>query len=180
MARMNSTTTRVPHPRDGFIVARLGIALRATALLCTAFTLPAAHAQSAPCGISSLQIVKDPIYPPLARAAHFSGTVILMATFAPSGSVTDVRILHGPEILKASAKAAVMTWIADPYTGPRECPIVIDFKLVLPADVCDTTATPDPAFTSTDKQHFTAQSGVFALCDPAMTLTTKRHRFLIF
>src|SRR5262245_12333579 len=51
-----------------------------------------------------------PIYPPLARAAHADGLVILEAVIAEDGSVRDVRVLRSKPLLDAAAVEAVRQW----------------------------------------------------------------------
>jgi hypothetical protein len=155
------------------------IALCATAFLCTILTISSARAQSVPCGITSLQTFQPIQYPPIGKVAHVQGTVIVFATFAPTGAVTAIRVLSGPELLKKPATDAILTWTANSYTGPRECPLVVEFQLVLPKDVCDSTTVEGPSFFSKDNQHFVVRAGVVALCDPPAYLT-KRRRIHVF
>ena len=51
-----------------------------------------------------------PVYPPLAKAAQVQGTVILEATIADDGRVTDVRVLRSIQLLDAAAIEAVRQW----------------------------------------------------------------------
>ena len=51
-----------------------------------------------------------PIYPPIARAAHVEGVVILEAVIAEDGSVRDVRVLRSIALLDAAATEAVRQW----------------------------------------------------------------------
>ena len=56
--------------------------------------------------------VKDiaPAYPPLARAAHVEGIVIIEATIGPDGRVQDARVLRPNPLLEAAALDAVRRW----------------------------------------------------------------------
>jgi hypothetical protein len=158
---------------------RSNITFSMTVLLCSAIALPLAHAQSAPCGISSIQTVPPVLYPPVGKAARVQGTVIIMANFAPSGAVTATSVLRGPELLRKPATEAIRTWTANSYSGPRECPLVIAFELILPKVECDSTTTPEPAFIPKDSQHYVVRAGVVPICDRPMYVT-KRHRLLHF
>jgi protein TonB len=51
-----------------------------------------------------------PVYPPVARAAHVEGTVILQATIGPSGEVQAVTVLRSIPLLDAAAIEAVRQW----------------------------------------------------------------------
>jgi TonB family protein len=55
-----------------------------------------------------------PIYPPIAKAAHVTGTVRMVATVAADGHVTDVTVLSGPPMLQGSAKDSLFQWIFPP------------------------------------------------------------------
>ena len=51
-----------------------------------------------------------PVYPPLARNARVSGTVILEAVIAEDGTVQDVRVLRSIRLLDDAAVDAVRQW----------------------------------------------------------------------
>jgi hypothetical protein len=95
--------------------------------------LPSAHAQTASCGLASIQEATQLTYPPIAKAAHVEGLVILLATFVEDGTVSKIRIIQSPPLLNQLmghvAEEFVKSWKANSYTGPRECPIVINFML---------------------------------------------------
>jgi protein TonB len=56
-----------------------------------------------------------PVYPPIARAAHVSGAVVLHAMISKTGSVEKLEVISGPEMLRASALDAVRNWRYKPY-----------------------------------------------------------------
>ena len=119
---------RVAYPFAHFAKG-WGIARSATALLIlgAAAALPA---QTAPCGITSITETSRLIYPPIARAAHASGDVILLTRFDTHGVPVDVAVVSGPPMLQGAAVDFVKGWRANGYTGPRECPIVVSFKMI--------------------------------------------------
>jgi TonB family protein len=51
-----------------------------------------------------------PIYPPLAREAGVSGTVIVAAKIDKSGNVVSAKAVSGPQPLRQAATDAVMKW----------------------------------------------------------------------
>jgi periplasmic protein TonB len=51
-----------------------------------------------------------PEYPPLARAAHISGTVQLRAIIARDGTVRELQVISGNLLLVQAARAAVLKW----------------------------------------------------------------------
>jgi protein TonB len=56
-----------------------------------------------------------PVYPPIARAAHVSGAVVLHAIINKAGSIERLEVISGPEMLRASALDAVRNWKYKPY-----------------------------------------------------------------
>jgi protein TonB len=52
----------------------------------------------------------DPQYPPIAKTAHVSGTVVLHAIIAKNGSIEKLEYVSGPTLLMASAMSAVKEW----------------------------------------------------------------------
>jgi len=56
-----------------------------------------------------------PVYPPIAKAARVSGTVVLQATISKSGSIQDLKVISGPAMLQSAALDAVRTWRYRPY-----------------------------------------------------------------
>jgi protein TonB len=57
----------------------------------------------------------NPTYPPIARAARISGTVVLQATISKTGTIENLRVISGPPMLTQSALEAVKTWRYKPY-----------------------------------------------------------------
>jgi protein TonB len=56
-----------------------------------------------------------PVYPPIARAAHVSGAVVLHAIISKEGTIKNLEVISGPEMLKNSALEAVRNWRYRPY-----------------------------------------------------------------
>jgi protein TonB len=56
-----------------------------------------------------------PIYPPIAKAARVSGTVVLQATISKTGTIENLRVISGPAMLQQAALDAVKTWRYRPY-----------------------------------------------------------------
>jgi len=56
-----------------------------------------------------------PVYPPIAKAAHVSGAVVLHAMISKTGTITNLTVVSGPEMLRASALDAVRNWRYKPY-----------------------------------------------------------------
>jgi TonB family protein len=55
------------------------------------------------------------VYPPIAKAAQVSGTVVLQATISKEGAIEDLRVVSGPAMLQQSALNAVRQWRYRPY-----------------------------------------------------------------
>jgi protein TonB len=56
-----------------------------------------------------------PIYPPIAKAARVSGTVVLQATISKTGTIENLRVISGPAMLQPAALDAVKSWRYRPY-----------------------------------------------------------------
>lgn len=56
-----------------------------------------------------------PEYPPIARTMGIGGTVVLQATISKSGTIENLRVVSGPEMLRQAAINAVSQWRYQPY-----------------------------------------------------------------
>jgi Gram-negative bacterial TonB protein C-terminal len=54
---------------------------------------------------------KNPIYPPIARAAHVAGSVKITIHVTSTGVVERIAIVDGPEMLRGAAADAVKQWV---------------------------------------------------------------------
>jgi TonB family protein len=63
-----------------------------------------------------LQQGAAPTYPPIAKAARISGTVVLHIFISEIGAVEDAQAISGPAMLQQSAIDAVKTWRYKPYS----------------------------------------------------------------
>jgi protein TonB len=57
----------------------------------------------------------NPVYPPIARAAHVAGAVVLHAIISKTGAIQSLAVVSGPEMLRANAVSAVQDWRYKPY-----------------------------------------------------------------
>jgi protein TonB len=62
-----------------------------------------------------LLLKTTPVYPPIAKAARVSGTVVLQATISKTGSIENLHIISGPAMLQQAAMQAVRSWRYRPY-----------------------------------------------------------------
>ena len=87
----------------------------------------------APRQISSV----PPVYPPIARAAHVQGVVILETRIDHEGSVADVRVLRSIPLLDAAAVEAVRQWKFEPVLlngAPVDVLMAISLSFTLPPE----------------------------------------------
>jgi protein TonB len=81
--------------------------------------------------ISGLKISgTNPTYPPIARAAHVSGAVVLQALISKEGTIKNLRVVSGPEMLRTAATEAVQTWRYKPYLLNGE-PTEVDTQITV-------------------------------------------------
>ncbi len=106
------------------------------------------YAQQPACGLTSMTETAKPVYPPIAKAAHVDGPVVMLATFKTNGEVESVELVSGPKMLQAAALDFVRSWHANPYPGPRTCPVVVTFSKPKLASNND-----PPTFVRIDPQH---------------------------
>jgi len=67
----------------------------------------------------------DPIYPPIAKTAHISGTVVLHAIIGKDGSVQNLEYVNGPPLLMKAAMDAIKQWRYKPTMLNGE-PVEVD------------------------------------------------------
>jgi TonB family protein len=75
-----------------------------------------------------------PEYPDGARRAGVQGSVLLGAVVSDTGTVTQLKVLSGPEILGQAAMDAVRWWRYEPYRSngravPVETTVAVNFRL---------------------------------------------------
>lgn len=130
-------------------------------------------AQQPPCGLTSIKETARLVYPPIAKAAHVSGTMIFLVSFKQSGEVENVEVLSGPKLLTIPATTYVEGLRANEYGGPRNCPIVINYLLE------PTGIAPRPIEKS-DLQHVTIYGGQAVLYGSNDPAGKRIKRFWIF
>jgi hypothetical protein len=74
-----------------------------------------------------------PTYPPIARAAHFSGTVSLLLQPDTEGKVTTVEWINGPELLKQVSLKATANWNFPKEAAGQPQTVTLKFNLNCPA-----------------------------------------------
>jgi protein TonB len=57
----------------------------------------------------------QPIYPPLARSARISGSVVLAAVISRDGAMENLKLISGHPMLVPAALQAVSQWRYRPY-----------------------------------------------------------------
>ncbi len=62
-----------------------------------------------------LTLRTSPVYPPIAKTARVSGTVVLQAVISKAGRIENLRVVSGPSMLRQSAADAVRNWHYKPY-----------------------------------------------------------------
>lgn len=147
---------------------------------CAAQNLP--RADSPPNGVVLTKLVQ-PIYPPVARAAHVTGDVDLVLTIRPDGAVDSVEVASGHPLLKESAvtSARQSQFECRRCTEPfNEYRLVYTFNVegeceCEPKETSPIKREPQQAFPQIpDAQHrVTVVAQVLCFCDPAGTTTIR-------
>ena len=110
-------------------------------------------AQEPPCGVSGVKETTTLTYPPIARAAHVTGLVIVQVEFAKDGMVKTAEVWRGPEMLRQSVLSFAKGLQANEYGGSRTCLLSVTFAMreqippdfhgdMLGVDIEKTTITP--------------------------------------
>lgn len=76
----------------------------------------------------------QPIYPAIAKAARVQGTVIVEAIISRAGTIESLRVISGPEMLRAAAVAAISAAKYRPFTlngqpTDVETTITVNFRM---------------------------------------------------
>jgi len=73
-------------------------------------------------GVASGMLLQKitPDYPPIAKAARVSGTVVLQGTISKQGTITNLSVLSGPPMLQQAAMDAVRRWLYRPFLVKNE------------------------------------------------------------
>jgi periplasmic protein TonB len=76
----------------------------------------------------------EPVYPPIAKTAHISGTVELRAVIGTDGRIRELNVTSGPMLLRKAALDAVSQWVYKPtvlngVTVEVIAPIAVIFRL---------------------------------------------------
>src|SRR5208282_6209771 len=81
-------------------------------------------------GVSQGLLVRkvNPTYPPLARQARISGTVVLRAVISKDGSIENLSLVSGHPMLAPAAIDAVKQWKYKPYLLNGE-PVEVDTEV---------------------------------------------------
>jgi len=75
-----------------------------------------------------------PEYPPIAREMGIEGTVILQASISKTGTIENLRVVSGSEVLRQAAISAVSQWRYRPYLlngEPVEVETTVDVTFTL-------------------------------------------------
>jgi TonB family protein len=70
----------------------------------------------------------SPQFPELARRMHLSGTVVLLVTIQPDGTVSSTKVESGHALLAPAAQDAVSHWRFAPNPSVSESEIEVNFN----------------------------------------------------
>jgi periplasmic protein TonB len=81
-------------------------------------------------GVTSGLLIRkvNPVYPPLARQARISGTVVLRAVISKDGAIENLQLISGHPMLAPAAIDAVKQWKYKPYLLNGE-PVEVDTEV---------------------------------------------------
>ena len=70
-----------------------------------------------------------PVYPAIAAKMRIEGSVKLDATIDPDGTVSDVKVVSGHQLLAGAAVDAVKKWKYEPADAKSTQAVTVDFAL---------------------------------------------------
>ena len=70
-----------------------------------------------------------PVYPAIAAKMRIEGSVKLDATIDPDGTVSDVKVVSGHQLLAGAAVDAVKEWKYEPAEAKSTQGVTVDFAL---------------------------------------------------
>ncbi len=99
------------------MLQRVSTALFAMALAFSVLARCEAQSLKVPPEIAEKNLIKraDAVVPPLAKAAHVSGKVLIQISISPQGDVTSWKVVSGHPILIQAALDAVKQWKYRPF-----------------------------------------------------------------
>jgi protein TonB len=71
-----------------------------------------------------------PQYPPIARQARISGSVVLQATISKAGTIENLHVISGHPMLIQAAMDAVRQWKYKPYLLNGD-PVEVDTQITV-------------------------------------------------
>ena len=122
------------------------------------------------------------LYPPIARVARVSGTVLARIVYTAQGDITDVTSISGAPMLATSVREQLKTWhMKTNASGNDPCQslAIIDFRLV--TDGKPAGSSPQPTSGSIMRLFVETQPAVlYSISDPRSTIIRRRRRFFLF
>ena len=151
-------------------------------LFVVAILVPACRAEARWCDVTGHRDSDKILYPPIARAASISGTVLLRITYTPQGDVKDVINISGPRLLAIPVATQLTTWrFKTNASGDELCQslAIIDFRIASP----DSAPARPPQ--SVPRSIFrvsvvTEPIILYTISDPSPKKITRRRRFFLF
>ena len=103
-------------------MVRMREALICLVVLSCCFGTVATAQDQAPANPSGRKVLRkvEPAYPTLAKSMHLGGTVKVIVTVTPDGSVKKMDPVGGHPLLVQSAETAISQWKYAPGTESRE------------------------------------------------------------
>jgi TonB family protein len=87
------------------------------------------------CAAAIPQERSAPLYPPIAKAANITGTIIGRLSLSEQGNVTGFEVVSGPEMLRHTVVSEVQKWKFQPQSSePRSCEILVIVNFTIGQD----------------------------------------------
>ena len=151
-------------------------------LFIVALLVPACRAEARWCDVTGHRDSDKILYPPIARAASISGTVLLRITYTPQGDVKDVINISGPRLLATPVATQLTTWrFKTNASGDELCQslAIVDFRIASPG--LSPSRSSQPVSGSVFRVSVVTEPIVlYTISDPSPKKITRRRRFFLF
>ena len=151
-------------------------------LLAAIVVVPACRAEARWCDVTAHGNSDKIVYPPIARAAQISGTVLARVTYSLAGEVKDVTSISGPRFLSTSVTTQLKAWHFETNASgnePCQSLAIIDFRIAF--QTSSPVSSPQPISGSIFRVSVVAEPIVlYTISDPAPKKIWKRKRFFLF
>jgi hypothetical protein len=118
------------------------------------------------CSVSDTDPSNKLLYPPIARAARVSGTVLVHMIYEPNGKVQRIEPIFGPAMLSQAVSRQLMDWtVKTNAVGDALCEtlVITDFKF---SDLADSGTPAEKVSAPPGILRLSVEAEILVISDP--------------